>query len=182
MATNISNANPLVLTVDENVKIRPIFKQVAINEAEPVVQTVGVETPILVEATWRDCVSGELRTGMPPTDYVQVTYQGAGGGTCWEPRAVIGFEPNLNEVLRFDWRRGTDTLPEAKSFIMTNPTSTTFAVKIGTIEDIVVSPSTFNIAPRSSQVVTIKATPELFNKLGDGISTIPFKVDIVEVI
>lgn len=180
MAINTSNANPLVITVEENLKIRPIFRQSATET--PIVQTIGVESPVVVESTWRDCLDGGLRTGMPPAEYVQVTYTGAGGGTCWEPKATIGFEPDLSEVLKFDWRRGTDTYPEAKNFKITNPSATAFAVKVTTNEEILVRPSNFNLAPRSSETITIKATSELLNKLGDGISTINFNVEITEII
>ena len=174
---SISVTNPLTITVNENTTVRAVFKQVEINEV------IGVEQPVSLENTWRDCVDGTLRVGTPPTDYVQVAYTGAGGGTCWEPRAVIGFEPNLEEVLNFDWRRGNTNYPEPKTFKITNPSQTlSFDVLITTNPQVTVTPPSFRIAPRSSQTVTLSPSSALFDALADGISSIGFNIEITEVI
>lgn len=178
--TTISTNNPITLTVSDNIRIRPIFKQVDI--IETATNQVTVQAATTVNLTWRDCFDGTLRDGTPPSDYVQVTYQGAGGGTCWEPRAQIGFEPDLNKVLTFDWRRGTNTLPEAKRFYVNNPSSTVFEVKITTNEQLTVTPSTFTSNPRSRQLVIITPTSELLDALADGVSTLDFKIELKEVI
>lgn len=176
MAT-ISTTNPLVLTVDQNIRIRPIFKKIVSNE-----EILTVE-PILTTATWRDCIDGAQRTGTPPTNYIEVPYTQGGGGTCWEPRAVIGFEPDLGEVLQFSWRRGSTNYPQTKSFLMTNPSSTlSFDVIITTNSQITVTPPSFKIAPRSSQKVGVTPSAELINALGDGVSNIEFNVNITEVV
>lgn len=169
--------NPLVVTVDQNVRIRPIFKKTTATE-----QVLTIE-PVVITSTWRDCVDGTLRNGTPPSDYIEVPYTQGGGGTCWEPRAVIGFEPNLNEVLQFNWRRGSIDYPQTKSFKMTNPSSTlTFDVTITTNSQITVTPPSFKIGPRSSQKVGVTPSAELINALGDGVSNIDFKIEIKEVI
>ena len=176
MATTYASNNPLTITVNDNTVVRAVFKQVVIDENEITVENVQSTV------TWRDCVTGELKTGNPPSDYVQVAYEGAGGGTCWEPRAVIGFEPNLDEVLTFDWRRGTTAYPEAKSVQVTNPSSTPFEVKVTTNPNIIVTPQTFTVGARSSATMTVRPTAQLFDTLADGISTIQFKIELTEVI
>ena len=176
MATSYSSNNPLTITVNDNTVVRAVFKQVVIDENPITVETVQSTV------TWRDCVSGELKTGNPPSDYVQVAYPGAGGGTCWEPRAVIGFEPNLEEVLTFDWRRGSTSYPEAKTVQVTNSSSTAFEVKVTTSPDIIVTPPTFTVNARSSATMTVRPTAQLFDALADGISTIQFSIELTEVI
>lgn len=171
MPTLYSSTNPLQITVNDNTTVRAVFKRV----------NIDTETPPPVDTRWRDCVSGQLRTGTPPSGYTQVTYSGAGGGTCWEPRAVIGFEPNLEDVLRFDWRRGT-AYPDARTVRVTNPSTARFNAVITSSADIIVTPSSFTIAPRSSQTFTVRPTTSLLDRLADGISTINFKVEFTEVI
>lgn len=177
MAITTANNNPLVLTVDQNTSVRAVFRQV-----EPIVTVTPQETPILVQPTWRDCVDGVLRDGTPPEGYVQVPFQN-NDETCWEPRSVLGFEPSLDDVLTFDWRRGTTTYPEAKSFKVTNPSSAlSFNVTITTNSLVTVTPSSFTVAPRSHQTVTVLPTTQLFNALADGITNIGFRMEISEVV
>lgn len=175
MATSYSTTNPLQITINENVAVRAIFRQVAINETT-------VEPPVPVEVSWRDCVDGTLRQGNPPTGYVQVVFTGPGGGTCWEPQAVIGFEPDLNEALKFDWRRGNASFPEAKTVRVTNPSSVSFDVKITTNPNVIVTPQTFRVDARAAATMTIRPTAQLFDTLADGISTLQFTVELTEVI
>jgi hypothetical protein len=177
MSISYSSTNPLTITVTDNTVVRAVFRQVQTNEVG------GVEQFTQSELAWRDCVDGVSRTGTPPAGYIQVEYTGAGGGTCWEPQAIIGFEPDLDQVLTFNWRRGTTAYPEAKSFKMTNPSSTlSFDVTITTNSQVTVTPPSFKIAPRSYQNVTVLPTPSLFSALGDGISNVGFKIEITEVI
>lgn len=177
MPTSYSSTNPLTITVNDNTTIRAVFRQIETNEV------TGVEPSTSNVIRWRDCVDGNLRNGTPPSGYVEVVYTGAGGGTCWEPRAVIGFEPDLNEVLTFNWRRGTNAYPQAKTFKMTNPSATlSFDVTITTNAQVTVTPPSFRLTPRSYKSVTILPKPELFNQLGDGVSNIGFNMQITEVI
>lgn len=176
MAGKKTSTNPLTITLDENTKVRAIFRQLNVQ-----VNPITIETQPTVQVTWRDCLDGTLRDGTPPLDYIQVAYNGAGGGTCWEPSATIGFEPDLDKVLTFDWRRGTATLPDARRFTVVNPSSAvSFEATITTNSNLIVTPSTFTLNPRSTQVVIITPTQALFDALGDGISTLNFKIEFVE--
>jgi hypothetical protein len=177
--TRNSTNNPLTLTVSENITVRAVFKPVSLDE--PII-TLSSPPPVQ-ENRWRDCVSGELRTGTIPSNYIQVPYTGAGGGTCWEPATIIGFEPTLEDVLNFDWRRGGTSYPEPKTFKITNPSATlSFDVTITTNPKVIITPPSFRIAPRSSQNVIVAPSPALLNDLGDGISNIDFKIELIEVI
>lgn len=175
MATSYSSNNPLTITVNDATVVRAVFVRVDAN-------TPTVEQPTAPSATWRDCVSGELKTGNPPSEYIQVEYEGAGGGTCWEPRAVIGFEPNLEDVLTFDWRRGSNTYPEAKTVRVTNPSSVPFQVTVTTNSNIIVTPPSFRVNARSSETMTVRPNQTILQTLADGISRIEFKVELTEII
>jgi hypothetical protein len=132
--------------------------------------------------TWRDCISGILKEGNAPAGYREEPYSGAGGGTCWEPITVVGFSPSLSEALLFTYQRGSSNLPQPKTITATNPSyGTSYRVTITTNPDIIVTPSSFTIQPRSDQSFIVNVTPVLLGKLGDGTSTIQMSVDIQEI-
>jgi hypothetical protein len=136
-------------------------------------------TPSSTPLYWRSCIDGNVREGTAPDGYVEVVF--AKGGTCWEPSTVVGFEPALNEVLRYQWRRGSVVYPEARTFKVTNPSyAINYEVKIITNPDITVTPDVFLLSPRANKDVTVKVTTTLLEKLGDGVSNIEFSVEIRE--
>jgi hypothetical protein len=132
--------------------------------------------------TWRDCISGDLIEGIAPAGYREVSYNGAGGGTCWQPTTQVGFSPTLSEALLFTYQRGSSDLPQPKTITATNPSyGTAYRITITTNTDIIVQPSSFTVTPRSSQQFVVNVTPTLLDKLGDGTSTIEMSVDITEI-
>jgi hypothetical protein len=111
-----------------------------------------------------------------------VSYNGAGGGTCWQPTTQVGFSPTLSEALLFTYQRGSSDLPQPKTITATNPSyGTAYRITITTNTDIIVQPSSFTVTPRSSQQFVVNVTPTLLDKLGDGTSTIEMSVDITEI-
>jgi hypothetical protein len=139
-------------------------------------------TPTRIVITWRDCISGILNEGTAPTGYRQLAYTGAGGGTCWEPGTIVGFQPSLSDALTFTYQRGGSNLPQPKSITANNPSyGVSYKLTMRTNPDIIVQPSSFIISPRSSQQFFVNVTPALLDKLGDGTSTIEMSVDITEV-
>jgi len=139
--------------------------------------------------TWRSCIDGLIKEGNIPDGYVQSAFQGAGGGTCWEPRTEIAFEPSLSEALRFTWRRGSSIYPETKLFKVINPSfGITYGIQIRTNDSVKISVNgverngvaSFNIGPRASQTVIVSVTPELLDKLADGVSTLNMNIEATE--
>jgi hypothetical protein len=146
----------------------------------PLPSTTPIPSRIVI--TYRDCISGVLNEGLAPQGYREVTYTGAGGGTCWEPGTVVGFQPSLSDALTFTYQRGGSNLPQPKSITANNPSyGVSYRITMRTNPDIVVQPSSFTISPRSSQQFFVNVTPTLLDKLGDGTSTIEMSVDISEV-
>lgn len=130
---------------------------------------------------WRRCSDGSLNEGTPPTGFIEVLY--SPNDTCWEPSSVISFEPSLSEALTFAHQRGGGTYPEAKQFRINNASDVmTFQVNLVTNSNIVLLPSAFNLAPKSSRTVTVTLTPTLLEELADGISTIDMVIEIKQVI
>jgi hypothetical protein len=135
-------------------------------------------SPRIVQ-NWRSCIDGLLKDGTPPKEYIETIFPK--GGTCWEPKDNVGFEPSLNELLRYEWRRGSSTYPNAKSFKATNASyARTFEVKLTTNSDITVTPNIFLLTPRGNKDVVVKVTTQLLEKLGDGVSNINMNVEIRE--
>jgi hypothetical protein len=146
----------------------------------PLPSTTPIPSRIVI--TYRDCISGVLNEGLAPQGYREVTYTGAGGGTCWEPGTVVGFQPSLSDALTFTYQRGGSNLPQPKSITANNPSyGVSYRITMRTNPDIIVQPSSFTISPRSSQQFFVNVTPTLLDKLGDGTSTIEMSVDISEV-
>jgi hypothetical protein len=129
---------------------------------------------------WRDCISGQLNEGAIPAEYRKSIF--TGGGECWEPRTVIGFQPSLSTALTFTYQRGSNEIPQPTSVIANNPSyGVSYRVSIQTNPDIIVQPSSFIMTPRSREQFFINVTPILLDKLGDGTSTIEMSIDIVEI-
>jgi hypothetical protein len=136
---------------------------------------------------WRNCVTGQLIEGNPPADFQQSEFLGAGGGTCWEPVADLGFEPSLNEVLRYTHQRGSSRYPTGRDIKVTNPSyGTSYKVTITTNSNITLSNRSrtgnagtlsFTVAPRASEMFTVNITPQLLQELQDGLSTLSMAVE-----
>lgn len=134
---------------------------------------------------WRNCVTGQLVEGNPPTTYIQSNFPQ--GGTCWEPQTDLGFIPSLSEALRYTYQRGSTKLPEPKSIKITNPSATiAYTVKIATNQNITLSTDknqsgkgsiSFTIEPRSEIRLTMTVTQELLQQLQDGMSTLSVNVE-----
>lgn len=159
---------------------RPV--DIVVTPTTTVTSVPPTPTPTRIIITWRDCISGILNEGTAPNGYRQITYTGAGGGTCWEPSAIVGFQPSLSDALTFTYQRGSGNLPQAKAITANNPSyGVSYRLTIQTNPDIIVQPSSFIISPRNSQQFFVNVTPALLDKLGDGTSTIEMSVDITEV-
>lgn len=160
-----------------------------VSATQTITQTV-IPTPTPTPTpTWRDCVTGNINEGIPPASFIQLLYRGAGGGTCWEPVSVVGFEPSLQEALTFLYRRGTPEYPGAKAIKVTNPsfakyykitlkTNDLIGFAVGTTES--KGTINFELAPREQKIFSINITPELLNILGDGGSTMSMTVELEE--
>jgi len=135
-------------------------------------------TPPAPEITWRSC-DGETHDGNPPAGYVSATYLGAGNGICWEPVSIVGFEPDLNTALLFEYQRDSDRLPPPVVVTARNPSQAiTYRLTLRTNEEIEITPSTFTVGPQSTQKFTVVVTKPLLDKLADGNSDIGLNIDI----
>lgn len=136
-------------------------------------------TPSPTPVQWRSCIDGILRDGNAPAGYIEISYTGAGGGTCWEPIGDVGFEPDLAKALYFQYQRGTSEYPQPVTITANNPSyGRSYNVKLTTNSDIVITPREFILAPRSSQQFIVNVTPTLLEKLGDGQSTLSMNVEV----
>lgn len=160
---------------------------VNVTEAPPAPVTPPAPPPIAIP-TWRSCIDGNLREGTPPNDFIQVPFPA--GGTCWEPKFDIGFEPGLDS-LRFNWRRGSKTYPDVKTFKVINPSNVlTFEIKLTTNPDVVLTVNgkettrggfaVFSLGPKSQQTVGVKVSDALLQKLADGTSTLEMNIEALE--
>jgi hypothetical protein len=132
---------------------------------------------------WRSCIDGNLRDGTPPSDQVQRTYNGAGGGVCWEPVTTVGFEPNLAAAFNFTYKRGTSQYPSAVRVRASNPSyAVTYRVKLETNNKIKLNDGngilSFTLPPRGTYDFTLNVSAELYEQLGDGSSTLSLNVEI----
>jgi hypothetical protein len=133
----------------------------------------------VLEATWRSCITGQLTTGNPPAGYVEVPYTGAGGGLCWEPANELSFNPSLRDALRFVYTRGSGTYPQPVTVQVTNSSyGLTYAITLKTNPEILITPSSLTLSPRSTSTFLVNVTPSLLTKLGDGTSTLNMNVEI----
>lgn len=160
---------------------------VNVTETPPAPVTPPAPPPV-APPTWRSCIDGNLREGTPPNDFIQVPFPA--GGTCWEPRFDIGFEPSLDS-LRFNWRRGSKTYPDIKSFKVINPSNVlTFEIKLTTNPDVILTVNgkettrggfaAFSLGPKSQQTVGVKVSDVLLQKLADGTSTLEMNIEALE--
>jgi hypothetical protein len=141
---------------------------------------------------WRNCVTGQLIEGTPPANFQETEFLGAGGGACWEPLTEIGFEPNLNDALRYSYQRGSSRYPTAKNIRVTNPSyGTSYRITVTTNPDITLSTRSqsgnngalsFTIAPRSSETFIVNVTPRLLQTLQEGLSNLSMIVEYQKVI
>jgi hypothetical protein len=136
--------------------------------------------------TWRSCIDLELKNGTPPPGYVSVLY--AANSICWEPRSTVAFNPSLNELLRYNWQRGSPLYPETKTFEMVNSSfAKSYDVSFQTNPDVRLSMRggssndgqlTVNIPPRGKVNVSVTIPPVLLNKLADGTTTLTLQVEV----
>jgi hypothetical protein len=146
----------------------------------------------VIPTFWRNCVTGQLIEGNPPADFQQSEFLGAGGGTCWEPIADLGFEPSLNDALRYSYQRGSSKYPTGRDIKVTNPSyGTSYKVTITTNSNITLSNRSragnkgtlsFTVGPRASEMFTVNITPQLLQELQDGLSTLSMAVEYQKVI
>lgn len=138
-----------------------------------------------VPTFWRNCITGELIEGTPPSDFIQSAYDK--GGSCWEPITDLGFTPSLSQALRYTYQRGSSKFPETKTITVSNTSyGQAYTVKITTNENITLSTNkaqsgkgaiSFIIEPRSEVKLFVAITAELLQQLQDGLSTLSMAVE-----
>lgn len=134
-------------------------------------------TPTPPQIFWRSCITGQLNSGNAPADHREVPY--SAGGTCWEPVSDITFAPSLQDALKFIYTRGSGKYPTPVSVEVSNGSyGLSYNVRLTTNPDVTITPSSFILAPRSSQKFTVGVTPQLLEKLGDGTSVLNLQVEI----
>lgn len=149
----------------------------------PTPPPTAAPTPAPVEPPkWRSCIDGLMKDGYPPSSYIAATYQGAGGGICWEPAGQVGFEPDLATVLTYFYQRGSSEYPQPKTITAVNPSyALSYQITMETNSKVTVTPKVFTLQPRGSRQVVINVTPELLADLGDGVSTLDLNIEIKKV-
>lgn len=146
----------------------------------PSISDTPIPTPTPSPVYWRSCIDGNQREGIAPSDYIEQKYPK--GGTCWEPKSQVGFEPMLSEALQFYYARGSSFYPETKTVIATNPSYVvSYEVKLLTNNEINITPNVFILGPRANKSFTVKITPSLLEKLGDGISDMSLNIEVRQV-
>lgn len=128
--------------------------------------------------TWRNCTTGVVSSGSPPSGWVQKSY--SGGGVCYEaPEGTVTFEPTLQQALQFVHTRG-ETYPSPVTIRAVNPSSV-YAYSV-TLEPgdnkFVFTPSTFTVRPSSQTSFTAVPTQVLIDALPDGTAELSLKVTI----
>ena len=130
---------------------------------------------------WRDCVTGLINNGLAPADRRQVNYSGVEGGTCWEPVTQLTFTPSISDALLFEYQRGSITFPQPKTITVTNSSfGKTYSLSMTTNSNIVITPSTLTIAPRSTETFIVRVTADLLNELATGVSTLQMIINTQE--
>lgn len=138
-------------------------------------------SPRIITTTWRSC-DGEVHQGNPPAGYVSATYPGAGNGICWEPSSIVGFEPDLNTALLFQYQRDSGNLPNPVTITARNPAqAVNYRVTLSTNEEIEVTPKIFDLPAKGTKQFTVKVTKPLLDKLADGTSDIALNIDIQQI-
>jgi hypothetical protein len=200
-ATNISDENGFCVNsgwtntdINTNLCVGiPNIEDPPVSQPTPVFQPIVEPVPVVPPPppTYRDCISGDLIVGTPPTSYIQVRYSGPVGGTCWEAPTEIGFSPNLREVLKFTYRRGTSTYPPPKTIVVSNTsTAITYRVTVKTNSEIKLSQGgmsgdgeiSFVISPRTNLDLVVNVTQQLLTKLVDGNSSFYMDAEYIPVV
>ena len=145
-----------------------------------------ITPPPVQQLTWRDCVTGRVNVGLPPTNFVQVGHNGPAGGTCWEAQTEIGFNPSLSEALRFTYQRGSSVYPTPKSVTATNSNyGTAYRLTLRTNPDVKLiynsaqgdGALSFILAPRASATFYVNVTSKLLAALQDGSTSLYMDVE-----
>jgi hypothetical protein len=140
---------------------------------------------------WRNCITGQFVDGTPPSNFVQVTFTGAGGGTCWEPQGDIGFLPSLTEALRFTYQRGSSTLPASRIVEVSNTSNsqsqritmtTNAGVRFTVGNTTGAGTVSFIVPPKASVRLSVSVTVELLQELQDGNSVLALDVQYQPVV
>jgi hypothetical protein len=140
-------------------------------------------TPTTTEPErWRNCTDGTLRLFPIPSDYREVIYVGAEGGTCWEPITDIGFDPPLSN-LTFTYQRGSDIFPKPYVFKAQNQsTAISYKVILKTNTSyFTIIPNEFVIGPRQTINFSINLNQPTISEFGDGITDFGLQVDINQI-
>jgi hypothetical protein len=159
----------------------PIFIPVASPTPTPEPTATPTPTPTPIPQ-WRSCVDGKLYPEPIPDDYRVATYEGVGGGECWEPRTEVGIHPNINDTI-FTYRRSSGELPSAKKFTLDNPSyAVYYNVRILTNEELFrIEPNEFQLAPRAQQDFTMSVREETIESFGDGGTVFDLQLEISEI-
>lgn len=130
---------------------------------------------------WKNCVSGAVVDGYPPSSYRQSIYDEL-GTVCWEP-VGLGFNPPLNDVM-FEYRRGSLVFPSKKEFTATNA-SRTAKYEVTVVLDnnkFIVEPAyPLVILPQTTATLSIRLNPSNINQFGDGDTNFSMRVTTKEV-
>lgn len=133
------------------------------------------------QITWRSC-DGETHQGNPPAGYVSATYTGAGNGICWEPVSIVGFEPDLNTALLFEYQRDSGRLPEPVTITARNPSQAiNYRLTLSTNDEIEIVPNVFELPAGQTNKFMVKVTKSLLDKLADGTSDIGLNINIQQI-
>lgn len=161
--TSSTTINPRTFVLNNNTTVTAVFEQV-VNDDPPPPQ-------------WRNCLTGQLTDGTPPTGWLEKPF--SGGGVCYEaPDGTITFLPTLPQALRFIYTRG-GTLPSPVRIVANNPSATYgYSVKLTTNSNFTFTPAQFTVPPSGQVTFTAVPTPTLLNQLADGTSELPLTVDI----
>lgn len=137
---------------------------------------------------WRNCVTGQLVEGVPPTGTREVNY--SSGGTCWEPITEVTFTPTLNNALRYSYTRGSSVYPTAKSITVTNASfGLAYRITLTTNSNITLNHRSqsgkgsisFIVGPRSTETFSVNLTSQLLQELQDGVSSLSMNVEYQQV-
>lgn len=119
---------------------------------------------------WRECLSGELKRGTPPSTFVMRAFPGLGGGICWEPNEDIGFNPSISDI-NFSYARASAQFPSSFEFEVSNLSSAnSYKITFNTNTDFfTVTPREIIISPRETgKRIQIKLRKDNIDIFGDG--------------
>lgn len=172
-ARGVGNATISAVSITDGTKSASVT--IIVSELEP---SPPQPTPT---TTWKSC-DGEIHDGNPPAGYVSATYTGAGNGICWEPVSIVGFEPDLNTALLFQYQRDSGKLPDPVTITARNPSQAiNYRLTLATNDEIEVTPKIFDVPAKGTHKFTVKVTKPLLDKLADGTSDIALNIDIQQI-